>query len=46
MKTLSAAFGYLLVILAGAGLINVPHALVYEHPSTIFARYHRDDLNG
>lgn len=44
MKTISIAFGYLLVILAGSGLINVPHAIVYDSPSTIFARYHRDDL--
>lgn len=33
-------------ILAGVtlGLMNVPHAIFYEHPHLIFSRWHREDL--
>ncbi|UVD36572.1 hypothetical protein RCXUPER_154 [Rhodobacter phage RcXuper] len=41
-------FSWALVITASVGLVNVPHAIFYEHPSLLFARFmrHGDEHSG
>ena len=44
MKTLNLAGSYILMALVTFGMVNVPHAIFYEHPSLLWSRYFRDEL--
>ena len=45
MKPLYVILPYLFMAAVTLGLMAVPHAIVYEHPRIIFARYMREDLS-
>lgn len=37
-------FSYVLVMAASLGMVNVPHAMFYEHPSLIISTYMRKEF--
>lgn len=44
MKFFNRAASYILVILAGVGLIHVTDSIIYENPALLLSSYYRDDL--
>ncbi|QGH74917.1 hypothetical protein MAL1_00171 [Bacteriophage DSS3_MAL1] len=45
MNNVNSILAYILMAAVTLGLMSVPHAIYYEHPQLVFARWNRDDLN-
>lgn len=38
------AFSWALTVAASIGLVNLPHAIFYQHPELLFSSFYRRDL--